>query len=119
MASTTTDPIQLLIDAGAIPHSPFDALSRYRGVPIALHPQAAGEPPLPYLRRRFIAQRRDIAIAAELLISDGDRPDLLAARTLGDSLLYWRLADANALTDPFELTDMPGARIAIPTPTGL
>jgi hypothetical protein len=114
---TTPDPIQLLIDAGAIPQSPFDEASRYRGVPLALHPGPAGEPPRPYVRRRFIAQRRDIAVAAELLVSSGDRPELVAARTLGDPLAYWRIADANAVTDPFELTDTPGARIAIPVPT--
>jgi hypothetical protein len=114
-----TDPIQLLIDAGAIPQSPFDAASRYRNVALALHPGPVGEPPLPYVRRRFIAQQRDIAIAAHLLVTDGDRPDLMAARTLGDALLYWRIADANAVTDPLALTDTPGARIAIPTPSGL
>jgi hypothetical protein len=117
--TTTTDPIQLLIEAGAIPQSPFDGSSRYRGVPLALYARPAPEPPIPYLRRRFIPQRREIAIAVELLISAGDRPDLLAARTLGDAALYWRIADANVVTDPFELTDTPGARVAIPTPTGL
>lgn len=114
-----SDPIQALIDAGAIAQSPFDAASRYRDVPIALYAGRADEPPLPYLRRRFIAQRRDIAIAVELAVSGGDRPELMAARTLGDPLLYWRIADANAVTDPFELTDAAGARIGIPSATGL
>ena len=30
----STDPVQMLIDAGAIPTTPFDAHSRYRGLPI-------------------------------------------------------------------------------------
>lgn len=114
---TTPDPIQMLIDAGAIPRSPFDAASRYLGAPLALHPGPAGEPPRPYLRRRFIAQPRDIAVAAELAVAAGDRPELLAARALGDPLAYWRIADANAVTDPFELTGTPGARVAVPVPT--
>lgn len=117
MSTSTTDPVALLIAAGAIPQSPFDEASRYRHVPIALHPGAGGALPRPHLRRRFIAQRHDIAVAAELVVAAGDRPDLVAARTLGDSLAYWRIADANAVTDPFELTDTPGARIAIPLPT--
>ena len=119
MSTSTIDPVQLLIDAGAIPQSPFDAASRYRGAALALHPSPDGGPPVPYVRRRFIPQPREIGVAAELTVTDGDRPDLLGARTLGDPLSYWRVADANAVTDPFELTDTPGARIAIPTATGL
>ena len=111
-----TDPVQLLIDAGAIPQLPFDELSRYRHVGLALLPQAGGEPPIAYVKRRFIAQRRDIAIAAEVVVHAGDRPDLMATRTLGDPLLYWRVADANAVADAAELTATPGARVLIPNP---
>ena len=114
----TTDPVQMLIDAGAIPTTPFDAASRYRVVAIALLPQAAGEPPVPYVRRRFIPQLRDIPAAAQVGITSGDRPDLLAHRTLGEPLLYWRIADANAVTDPFQLTDTPGTRVVIPQAPG-
>lgn len=112
------DPVQMLIDAGAIPTTPFDAASRYRGVAIALLPQAGGEPPVPFVRRRFIPQLRDIPAAARVTIASGDRPDLLAHRLLGEPLLYWRIADANAVTDPFELTDTPGLRVAVPLPPG-
>lgn len=56
----STDPVQMLIDAGAIPQSPFDEHSRYRRVAIALLPAAPA--PVPYLRRRFIAQPADIAL---------------------------------------------------------
>src|SRR5687768_9258880 len=106
------DPIQMLIDAGAITTTPFDAHSRYRGAAIALLPQAGGEPPLPYVGRRFIPQLRDIPAAARVTITSGDRPDLLAQRTLGEPLLYWRVADANVVSDPFDLTDTPGRRFA-------
>lgn len=112
-----TDPIQMLIDAGAIPSEPFDALSRYRGVGIALHPRAGGEPPIPYVRRRFIPQRRDIAVALEATVAafEHRRPDLLATRALGSPLSYWRIADANAVADPFDLVEYPGDRVAIPS----
>ena len=114
----TTDPVQLLIDAGAIPSSPFGSNSRYSGLPVGRYTRGAGDPGLPYALRRFIPQRRDIAVVAEYSVQSGDRPDLLAARALGDPELYWRLADANAVSDPFELTNTLGQRIAIPVPPG-
>lgn len=116
---TTTDPLQLLIDAGAIPSSPFDPGSRYQGVPLALHQPRPDAPGIVYARRRFLPRRTDIAIAAERIVAGGDRPDLLAARELTDPLLYWRIADANAVTDPFELTNTLGARVLIPLPPGM
>jgi hypothetical protein len=48
-----------------------------------------------------------------------DRPDLLGAKHLGDPLLYWRIADANAVVDPNELTDTLGRRVDIPLPPGM
>jgi hypothetical protein len=114
----TIDPVQLLIEAGAIPTSPFAPSSRYHGVPLARYVRGPGDPGVTYVQRRFIPQRRDIAIAAEHIVASGERPELLAAVTLGDAELYWRLADANAVTDPFELTDELGRRVAIPIPPG-
>lgn len=108
-----TDPIQMLIDAGAIPQQPFDPTSRYRDVPLALYAHGAEDPPIAYVRRRFIPQALAAAVGA--VVAPYDRPDLLAARVLGDPLLYWRIADANAVTDPTELTDQPGRRVAVPT----
>ena len=115
----TTDPVQLLIDAGAIPANPFGQNSRYHGAAFGRFARNPSDTGVPYVLRRFIPQRRDIAIAAEHLVKSGERPDLLAAQTLGDAELYWHLADANAVTDPFELTDTPGRRVLIPQPTGL
>ncbi|CAG9170137.1 hypothetical protein LMG23992_01478 [Cupriavidus laharis] len=115
----TTDPVQLLIEAGAIPSSPFGPNSRYHGVPLGHHVSDAGDPGTAYVLRRFIPQRRDIAVVAEHIVESGERPELLAARTLGDAELYWRLADANAVTDPFALTDTLGQRVAIPLPPGM
>ena len=112
-----TDPVQLLIDAGAIPSSPFDASSRYQGVPLALLQRRPDETPKAYLTRRFMP--RQIAIALEHLVRAGDRPDTVAALHLADPLLYWRIADANAVIDPHELTDTVGVRIVIPLPPGM
>jgi hypothetical protein len=114
-----SDPVQLLIQAGAIPASPFAANSRYFSVAIVRYVRGADDPGTPYVLRRFIPQMRDIAVVAEHIVSSGERPDLLGAQTLGDPELYWRIADANAVIDPFELTDTLSARVAIPRPPGL
>jgi hypothetical protein len=115
----TTDPVQLLIDAGAISSDPFAETSRYRGVAQGIYARDAADPGVRYVLRRFIPQRRDIPVAAEHIVQGGERPDLLAAQTLGDAELYWRVADANAVTDPAELTENVGARVIIPRPPGL
>jgi hypothetical protein len=115
----TTDPVQLLIEAGAITTDPFAPNSRYRGVTQGLYQRAPGDPGARYLLRRFIPQRRDIPVPFEHIVHGGERPDLLAAQTLGDSELFWRVADANAVIDPNELTDTIGSRVLIPQPPGL
>ncbi|MDR2153623.1 MAG: Base plate wedge protein 53 [Burkholderiaceae bacterium] len=115
----TTDPVQLLIDAGAIPSNPFAPDSRYAGVALGRYVRHAGDPGVAYVRRRFIPQQRDIAVAAQTIVAAGARPDLLAAQAFGNPELYWRIADANAVIDPFELTDTLGARVALPVVVGL
>lgn len=51
-------------------------------------------------------------------VSEGERPDLLAHRYLGSADQWWRIADANPVTDPEELTATPGAVVAVPVPGG-
>jgi nucleoid-associated protein YgaU len=114
----TTDPVQALIEAGAIPTSPFAPNSRYHGIAFGLYRRSAGDTGARYVLRRFIPQQRDIAVALEHIVQSGERPDLLSAQILGDPELYWRIADANVVTDPFELTDTLGARVVIPAPPG-
>ena len=114
----SSDPVQLLIDAGAIPASPFGESSRYRGVPLGTVTRADGTLAA-YVRRRFVPARRDIATAAGHVVNGGERPDGLAWQQYGDPLLYWRIADGNAVIDPNELTDTVGAVITIPVPPAL
>ncbi|MCC2687291.1 MAG: Base plate wedge protein 53 [Rhizobiaceae bacterium] len=116
---TTTDPIQALIDAGAIPSEPFGPDSRYAGVPLAVYRRKPDDEGAPFVRRRFIPPRRDVTVMVEHIVRSGDRPDLLAGLVFGNAELYWRIADANAVTDPLELTDELGERVIIPNPTGL
>jgi hypothetical protein len=113
-----SDPVQALLDAGAIPVTSFGPGSRYQGVPLGAYQPAGGGPAVAYVLRRFIPQMRDIGTAAEHLVQSGERPDLLAWQVFGDVELYWRIADANAVTDPFELTDTIGLRVRIPASAG-
>ena len=116
-----TDPVQALIDAGAIPSSPFAPNSRYAGVPVARYrrdPADLADDGIPYLLRRFPPRPAETPTAFLHIVQSGERPDLLAAAVFGDPELYWQIADANAVTDPFALTDTLGARIRIPAPRG-
>ena len=76
------------------------------------------DPAIAYVLRRFIPRPRDIPVALEHIVQSGERLDLLAAQIFGNAELYWRIADANAVTDPFETTDTLGGRIVIPAATG-
>lgn len=113
------DPVKLLIDAGAIPSTPFVPQSRYDGVALALLQRRPDEPGVVYVRRRFIPSPNTLTLAARHVVSAQDRPDLLGAKYLGDPLLYWRIADANAVIDPNKLTDTPGRRVDIALPAGM
>ena len=91
--------------------------SRYRGVALAALTLADGTV-LAYSKRRFVPRRSEIALAAVHLVRGGERPDLLASQHYQQPLLQWRIADGNAVIDPFELTDTPGARVVVPVPPG-
>jgi hypothetical protein len=112
------DPVQMLIDAGAIPTSPFAPTSRYLNVPVLryespLHPQGVA-----FLARRFLPRLSEMVIAAEHVVQGGDRTDLLAARYFGNAELHWRIADANSNPDMIALTAQAGDRLNIPVPPG-
>jgi len=109
------DPVQMLIDAGAIPAMPFGPSSRYIKVAIGRYQLSSGEN-VPYVLRRFVPQARDIPFVTHHLVRAGDRVDAIAGHYLGDAELHWRVADANRATDMLELTATAGVRIAIPTP---
>jgi hypothetical protein len=111
------DPVQLLIDGGAIPVSPFGPTSRYANVSLGLY-QVSAEESVRFVLRRFVPQARDIPLATRHLVRAGERIDVIAGYYLGDAELHWRVADANLATDMLELTSIVGVRIAIPLPPG-
>jgi hypothetical protein len=93
----------------------FDHTSRYYFIEVALWVGPDGTP-RSYKRRRFLPQPETQSKLAEWPVAQGDRFDLIAARTLGDSQAYWRVADANRVMDPNELSATPGRRLIIPLP---
>jgi hypothetical protein len=71
-----------------------------------------------YLARRILPLPETVMSASVYVVQAGDRIDLVAARLLGDPLLYWQIADANGATDPTTLCATAGRRLRIPAPLG-
>lgn len=105
-----------LITSAAGTGAPTNPSSRYYGAAVEQLTLADGTPVM-YLRRRIIPQAATYASTQTYVISDGDRLDNLAAKFLGDPILYWMICDANVATDPDELTAQAGHEIAIPVPS--
>jgi hypothetical protein len=108
-----TNPLDALRPASAYPRT-----SRYFGVATAVYTTPDGTE-LPYLRRRLLPRPDSFTTLTEHVVSTGDRPDLLAFRYLGAADQWWRIADANPVLDPRELTATPGRRLRITLPEGV
>lgn len=93
---------------------PYDSTSRYHDAEVAIHTAPDGQ------ERRYVKHRilpplpSDPEDTRPHTVSEGERPDLLGHRYFGDPGQWWRIADANPVIDPYELTAEPGRRIAIP-----
>jgi len=93
----------------------FDASSRYAAVETATLRDVDGRV-VAYVRRRFLPQGAGLPLLIEVDVVQGDRLDLITARTLGDPEAFWRICDANNALDPAELTRAPGRRLRVPLP---
>lgn len=69
-----------------------------------------------YKRRRFLPRGSQMPLLVEATVTEGDRLDLITARTLGDPEHFWRVADANDAMNPFDLTAEPGRVLRVPVP---
>lgn len=96
----------------------FPPTSRYFGVPIARLERPDGTL-VAFLRRRFLPPPERFAVLREHVVSAGERPDLVAAAHLGDAEAFWRLADANTVMRPEELTETVGRRLLVTLPEGV
>jgi hypothetical protein len=69
-----------------------------------------------YKPRRILPDFEVLQTLAEVEVTDGDRIDLITARTLGDPEQFWRVCDANDALSPFELVAEAGRRVRVPVP---
>ena len=69
-----------------------------------------------YVTRRFLPQGDTLPLLVEVAVTQGDRLDLIARRTIGDPGQYWRICDANNAMNPFDLTAKLGTILRVPVP---
>jgi hypothetical protein len=68
-----------------------------------------------YARRRFVPPAEGMTTLVEHFVNQADRLDTVTARYLGDPTQFWRVCDANEVTDPEEL-EVIGRTIKIVMP---
>lgn len=113
-----TDPITAFRTAHALDVPAAPPGSRYAAVGTGSFTTPDGREIL-YLLRRFPSDPARLATIGFATVTEGDRPDLLAHRHLGDSSAWWRIADAHLLFDPAQLTAEPGSLVRLTLPEGI
>jgi nucleoid-associated protein YgaU len=113
-------PLQSLIQMGVVPTVTFPANSRYYGSATLTYVTPAGQS-IAYLAQRIVPQpgSPNFATVAQHVVRQGDRLDLIAAKYLGDPLIFWLICDANGAINPFALVETPGTVLDITTPQGV
>jgi hypothetical protein len=113
-------PLQSLIQMGVVPPVTFPTDSRYYGSATLTYMTPTGQA-ITYLAPRIVPQpgSPNFATVAQHVVRQGDRLDLIAAKYLGDPLIFWLICDANGAINPFELIETPGTVLNITTPQGV
>jgi hypothetical protein len=113
-------PLQALMQRGVIASVSFPTDSRYYNSATLQYTAPSGQV-ITYLARRFVPQpgAPNYATVARHTVTQGDRLDLIAAKYLGDPLIFWLLCDANGAICPNSLIASPGTVVAITTPQGV
>lgn len=93
----------------------FDPDSRYADLETAVLVTGDGRE-VSYKRRRLLPQGTKLPLLVEVTVRDGERLDLITARTLGEATQWWRVADANNAMDPSGL-EVPGRTLRVPLPS--
>ncbi|HEX2095729.1 MAG TPA: hypothetical protein VHG28_25245 [Longimicrobiaceae bacterium] len=91
----------------------FEHTSRYARVADARYVTSDGEE-IVYKVRRFLPRGETLPLLGQVTVRAEDRLDLIAAHTLGNPELFWRICDANNALSPWELTDRPGRLLRVP-----
>jgi nucleoid-associated protein YgaU len=115
-----SSPLTAFIQLGLIPPVTFPADSRYYGSATLTFTTPAGQS-VSYLARRIVPQpgTPNFATVSRHTVVQGDRLDLIAAKYLGDPLLFWLLCDANGALRPQDLVATPGSLLSITMPQGV
>jgi hypothetical protein len=113
-------PLQTLIQMGVVPSVNFPTDSRYYGSSTLSFTAPDGQT-FAYLARRIVPQpgAPNYATVAQHTVKQGDRLDLLAAKYLGDPLIFWLICDANGAIRPNQLIETPGTILNITMPQGV
>jgi len=93
----------------------FEPTSRYYAIEDASLTAPDGSV-IAYKRRRFLPDGEKIPLLVEVTVTEGDRLDLITARTLGDPEQFWRVCDANNAMNPSDLTAETGRVLRVPVP---
>jgi hypothetical protein len=93
----------------------FTHTSRYYSVETVTFTSLEGREH-PYKRRRFLPNPANMQILTEFTVSQGDRLDIITAKTLGDPEQFWRICDMNNAMNPTNLTGEIGRKLNIPIP---
>ena len=93
----------------------FGPNSRYRDVPLRVRKRPDGSDET-FVGRRIIPGLERFT-ALDRVSADGQtRIDAVAAEAYGDSLLYWRICDANGEAEPANAARPAGKLMLIPMP---
>lgn len=93
----------------------LDQKSRYKDLAIKTFGAADGSERR-YLARRFLPDPATLRTLTTVRVTDSQRLDLIAHRSLGEPTVFWRIADANAAMDPDDLLAPVGRRLIVPSP---
>jgi hypothetical protein len=93
----------------------LDFKSRYHNLETATLTTQEGRVVV-YKRRRFVPSPSELPTLSEVVPVEGERLDLLTARTLGDPEQFWRICDANNTLSPFDLVRECEDTLRIPLP---
>lgn len=96
----------------------FDPNSRYANKPLETFTKVDGTE-VRYVKRRFCPRGEELQTLAEVVVQDGDRLDLMTARTMGDPTQFWRVCDASNALNPCDLIEPKriGETLRVPVPT--
>lgn len=101
MNTLANSPLNRLLSQNPVSDN-YAETSRYSGLPTHTCIDCHGRM-IRYTGRRFIKAPEDDVYEIHK-VEQGDRPDTLAYRYLGNSEGYWELCDLNGVSKPWQLT---------------